>query len=79
MRITSSCMFFNTSCARAESGGSSGSGGRLSLSPELSLPLSDVVEFGFDGDVDLAAARDAHHIRSIRRRSESGKLASMCL
>ena len=49
------------------------------MSPELSLSLSDVVEFGFDGDVDLAAARDAHHIRSIRRRSESGKLASMCL
>ena len=72
-------MFFNTSCAHAESGGSSGSEGRLSLSPELSLSLSDVVEFGFDGDVDLAAARDAHHIRSIRRRSESGKLASMCL
>ena len=72
-------MFFNTSCARAESGGSSGSGGRLSLSPELSWPLSDVVEFGFDGEVDLAAARDAHHIRSVRSRSESGRSASICL
>jgi len=51
----------------------------LSLSPELSLPLLDVVEFGFEGDVDLAAARDAHHIRSILRRSESGKLVLMCL
>ena len=76
IRITSSCVFFKNSWARADKGGRSGAGGGLSLP----LPLSDAPESGFDNGADgLAAAREAHHIRSVRNRSASGRSASMCL